>query len=267
MKKNLYKFLSLLLVFCTFFLGNTQRAFAKEESTYQLSKSEVKSLKEKVYSLSDSEFDKFILDYINENQDFEYSEKTMAQVGVTLGLIDDQQSLISTMSLYPSDYTTFNIYSAHRGNDTFTRILVNLIQGDFTATEPHPGTLDVISVEWDPTVAKYYSYSEGDFVTYRDGSKKANGLVVFNLEDKNMTYGSTAYAGVYVTPIVSGAEVEIGSKFTHTYTSTSTTTTESISIGFSVAGPTGGYTYTATSSTVNLTWDRYTDNAFVIQSY
>ena len=61
---------------------------------------------------------------------------------------------------------------------------------------------------------------------------------------------------------------EIGSKFTHTYTATSTTsTTESISIGFSTAGPTGGYTYTANSSTVNLTWDRYTDNAFIIKSY
>lgn len=266
MKKNFYKFLSLLLVFCTCIFGNNLTAFAKDGSKYQLSKSDVKNLTEKVNSLSDSEFDKFVLDYIRENQNFEYSVQTLEQVGVTLDLVDDKQSSISPMTLYPSDYTTFNIYSAHRGNEKFTRILVNLVQG-YVATETHPGTLDVLSVEWDPTVATYYSYSEGDYVTYRDGSNKANGIVVFNVEDKNMSYNSAAYAGVYVTPKVSGAVVEIGSKFTHTYTATATSTTESISIGFSMAGPTGGYTYTANSTTVNLYWDRYTDNAFTIQSY
>lgn len=261
------------MVFCSCFLSYTPKAYAKEkELKYQLSKTEEKRLKEKVYSLNDSEFDKFVLDYIkdnkNNNKSFEYSVQTMAQVGVTLNLIDEQQSSITTMSLDPSDYSTFVIYSAHRGHDVYTRILVNLIQDSWAPKETNPGTLDVLSIEWDPAVAKYYSYTAGDFVTYRDGSKKANGLVLFNLEDKNMTYGSEAYAGVYVTPKVSGAEVEIGSKFTHTYTATSTTsTTESISIGFSTAGPTGGYTYTANSSTVNLTWDRYTDNAFIIKSY
>lgn len=267
MKKKLYNFLSLLLVLCACFSGFTQNVFAKEkEYEFQLSKTEAKSLKEKVDSLSDSEFDKFVLDYVRSNNNFEYSKQTMEQVGVTLNVIDEPQSSISIMSLDPSDYSTFVIYSAHRGYDKFTRILVNLIQDSWAATETNPGTLDVLSIEWDPTVAKYYSYTAGDYVTYRDGSKKANGIVVFNVEDKNMSYGSAAYAGVYVTPIVSGAEVEIGSKFTHTYTATSTTT-ESISIGFSMAGPTGGYTYTANSSTVNLTWDRYTDNAFIIQSY
>lgn len=167
------------------------------------------------------------------------------------------------MQVAPTD-VEFDIFSAHRGHDKFSRIIAHVTFNN--DREKYPGTLDVLSVEWDPSVATYYSNTASGYATCRDTSKKAKGIVVFNYDDKNCWY-DTSMAAVYVTPKKPGSWLDIGSKFTHTYTEKSVKTTETISIGFSLAGPTGGYSYTADTTIVNKAWTRYMDNSFKIQAY
>lgn len=82
--------------------------------------------------------------------------------------------------------------------------------------EKHPGPLDYAGLEWDTDYGAYYSSSAGGESCTLAG--RGTGLVLFNVEDINLSAGNYIYGTVQVEPITAG-RMEFGSKFIHTYTS------------------------------------------------
>lgn len=81
---------------------------------------------------------------------------------------------------------------------------------------------------------------------------------MFNVYDYK--YNFYSYVAVYVTKKTSGW-LDFATKFTHTYNTTSTTTTGSANFQWAGTGPTGGITYTVTTSTIEAKWEKFEDNA------
>ena len=169
---------------------------------------------------------------------------------------------VSLMSTLPSNYELV-VYSIKRGNSSNYLLQWRL---DCNKTETSPGTVDYISIEWDSARANYYS-SSGDSKYSKVQGRNA-GIVLFNVEDENMTAGTWSVGTVYVTPTKSGA-MEIGSKYTHTYTRTSVTGSASSSFVISANATTGlgltyTYTYTITTTGSMESWMLWADNTITM---
>jgi hypothetical protein len=129
--------------------------------------------------------------------------------------------------------------------------------------ENKPATLDVLSIEWDPSYGAYYSSvvpSDG-ITTKKDGSKRANGIYLFNVDDTKYSFDS--YCSVLVTANKSGW-LNFGSKYTHTFTTYSTSATGAASFAYEGGGLTGGMSYKVTSQSNVSKWDLWEDNAVSI---
>ncbi len=160
---------------------------------------------------------------------------------------------ISLMSTLPSNYN-LEVYSIKRGNTSDYRLQWRL---DCNKTETLPGGLDYVSIEWDTARASFNKFTKDS--KYTSVKSRSTGIVLFNVEDANMTAGTWTIGTVYVTPIKSGT-MRFGSKFTHTYTEFSNTGTSSASFGISANSEKSlqlsyTYTYTVTTTQNARAWD------------
>ena len=166
---------------------------------------------------------------------------------------------ISLMSTLPSNYN-LEVYSIKRGNTSDYRLQWRL---DCNKTETLPGDLDYVSIEWDPARASFNKFTSDS--KYTSVKSRSTGIVLFNVEDANMTAGTWTIGTVYVTPIKSGT-MRFGSKFTHTYKETSSTGTASVSFGSSAESQNSlklSYTVTYTVTTTNYmrSWEVWKETA------
>ncbi len=162
----------------------------------------------------------------------------------------------------PSSYE-LSVASTKRSNSN--RVYLTCLL-KVNATEWYPGPLDFMSLEWDTAYGTYYSSStsgNGCTVQGRDA-----GIVLFNIEDDNLSSGSYVYGTVQVEPISTGW-MEYGSKFVHTYTSFNISGSASCSFtpSASVSGAGGGLglaytmTYLVNVSSSTSQWQIWADNA------
>lgn len=162
----------------------------------------------------------------------------------------------------PSDYE-LTVSAYKRGNSERLYLQWMLTAN---ASEWFPGPLDYVSLEWDTAFASYYlSSAGGDGCTVQG---RETGIVLFNVEDDQLSSGDYVYGTVQVEPIT-GGWMEFGSKFVHTYTSLNVSGSASYayvsSASASAVGGSLGLSYTKTY-TVNVDsethqWQRWADNA------
>lgn len=165
----------------------------------------------------------------------------------------------------PSDYT-FTVYSFKRGNSR--RIY---LQWQLTANkkESYPGPLDYIGLEWDTAYASLADANGDNVVSTTCNYGK--GIVIFNVEDKNLKKGEYTYGTVQVSPSpTKSGTLRYGAKFVHTYTSLLVTGSATISFtpSASIDGDGSyslGLSYT-NSFTVNISsktskWQRWIPNS------
>jgi len=225
----------------------------------QTLKANQRALKKQVDTLSDTEFDKFMHNYVKENKNYlSSSELTnrLNMLGIEFSMKDRATPEFSAQAI-GVDQITLSSYSAKRGGDSYYRLYISW---DSSVSEARPGSYDLVSIEWDPTVGAYYDANVGDTTkaTKRDGSRRTSGIYLFNVLDNKLDFDT--YATVYVTPKKSGW-LEYGSKYTHTYSKTSTSTTVGAAFNYATAGSTGGLTYNVTLSETEASWDKWDDNA------
>lgn len=256
--KKIFKKLTLAIVFGL--LLTTGSTFTVKAAAKPKDKSE--NLKQTIKTLNDSEFDSFLMKYINEDEkngkDFEETKRELKLAGVEVERTQVDYSDEKLRYISPSQ-ATLSSYTAKKVGDSFTRIYASIIHN---VTEWSPGGLDLISVEWDSSKASYYSNNTGSFTTYMDGSQRQNGICLFNVDDYWMLAGDIAYAAVYVTPNVNGTWVDIATKYIHTYNKQNITWTVGTNVGYTPQGPTGGYSFGLTGTTITETWQLYADNAY-----
>lgn len=254
MKNLVCRFLSICLTLVIVGIFNPIEANAQDASNIEYTK-------ETINSLDDSDFNAFLVEYITENKkngvSFEEIQNNLSVIDVTVEEQKNEQPEIGLFYVSPLT-VDFYIYTAHRGQDTYHRLISTII---FNGYEAAPGALDLLSIEWDPTIASYHSQSAGDYTTYMDGSQRFNGIVLFNVDDYFYYPGYAAYATVNVTPKVTGKAMEIGSKYIHTYDKTNITWSVGVNVGYTDKGPTGGATFSLTGSNVGSSWQTYADNA------
>lgn len=211
--------------------------------------------------MSDEDFDMAVAQIMRDyDSDPEGTKAALAELDATLigeptkvehnANTNDGISLTSTL---PSNYE-LEVYSIKRGNTSDYRLQWRL---DCNKTETSPGELDYISIEWDTARANFNKFTSHS--KYTSVKERRTGIVLFNVEDENMTAGTWTIGTVYVTPTKSGA-MRFGSKFTHTYTKTSVTGTASVSFGISAdaaksLGLSYTYTYSVTTTQNARAWD------------
>ncbi len=200
----------------------------------------------------------------------EETESALANIGVTL--LDEPQVISfgaesQARGLDPTDYT-LSIFSARRAGDMHTYLMWSL---HANKTELFPGPLDLISMEWDTSRASYY-LSEGDGV-YSTVQARAEGIVLFNVQDNDLDKDEYASGYVIVTPHKLGW-MEYGSKYVHTYSkylwggsvsysfAPSATVSANGDWSLNLAHTMG---FTATISSTTEMWQIWTDNAVDIQ--
>lgn len=215
-----------------------------------------------IAELSDTEFDNFLMDYVTSEQksgkSFNAIKEELDFVGVDIEKSSvDYNPDTSTRYIAPST-ATLSSYTAKRTGDSYYRVYGQVTHN---ATEWYPGSLDLLSIEWDYSKATYYSTAtDGTFTTYMDGSQKAKGICLFNVEDQTMYAGDYAYAVVYVIPKSSNSTIAIGTKYIHTYNKTNISWAVGVNLGYTEKGPTGGYSFNLTGTTVTDNWQLYDDN-------
>lgn len=222
-------------------------------------------LKKEITQMSNSEFDAWMADYVvkNKNKDIQEKKKELKDLGVEFTDSPESDIGVSLKSSggYPSD-VDLSVVGSKRTQDNYWRVQSILIVNN---TLWDCGSLDLLSVEWDPKRAAFYSYStDGNFTSLLDYSKSGSGALLFNVEDKRMYAGDSTYGVAYVT-LKSGTsgDLEMATKYTHTYNDTSVTWQVGSNVGYSTTGPSGGITYTLTGSTVPANWTKSDVNAVI----
>jgi len=156
---------------------------------------------------------------------------------------------------------TLSIFSAHRGHDTYHRLICSFDWNGYG--ESKPATYDVLGIFFNKNMADYYGYSQSDenICWLKDSSKFLEGTILFNVnDDKFELITRDGYVSVYVTPKMTGTFV-YGGKYVHTYNTTNTTTSGSASVKFSGTGVTGSIGFSVDVTTVETNWEKGTDNA------
>ncbi|MDC0764262.1 hypothetical protein POF51_26435 [Brevibacillus sp. AG] len=220
-------------------------------------KSEQKSLETAIAKLSDKEFDSFINNLVQANKgtDKELKEK-LKPIGVEFETNTNDQ--IGPTAIEAPDLN-FSVSSAKRTGESFYRLIASW---NPSISEVYPATYDLLSIEWDPKVGQYYSANVGSstYATARDGSKRLEGVYLFNVHDYKFGFGS--YAAVYVTK-KTNSTLEYGAKYVHTYDTVSWSSNFQANFTWEKLGPTGGASFSLSPSMKEKSWQVWDDNALM----
>lgn len=268
MKKNLLTRLTLMT--CAFsFLNLSSVAYAKTTQS-------VDALKASIQQKSAHEFDQYMMEYMKNEQANKKSlnemKKDLKSIGVEL--VNYKKTSISksnsstnknsniikpATTTYPSD-VTISSYIAKRAADPYYSIYSEV---DDVNTLYNCGSLDLLSVEWNPSYFTFYSYgsaynssngSSTSFISLFDTSKRSSGIILFNVEDKRMYAGDSVCGVAYVKVNKSGSS-EFQAKYIHTYDDSSINWTVGGNVGYSQKdGWNGGATFTISPSSSTKSW-------------
>ncbi|NBI28204.1 hypothetical protein [Chengkuizengella marina] len=221
-------------------------------------KKEQKSLSKQIKGLTDSELDRFMFNFVKDNYQ---SDEQMTE---NLKLLDiefakkkkGKDKQVSITGMNPADID-LSIFSYKRGTEGWYSIQSNW---ETFGGELSIGTLDLVSIEWDPNVGNYYTVAVPDdrITTKKDGTNRLNGIYLFNVRDAFFNFDS--YAVVRVTPKKFNTKFHYATKYTHTFSVTDTSSTGSSSFQFTNSGFTAGYSYSVTKQTGIDDWDIFDDN-------
>lgn len=223
-----------------------------------LSDKEVQKLKKQINRLADSEFDKFIVEYLRTEVNKQVAKEKLAKLDVQLVL--PSTKVIEPLKLDAWELD-LSVYTVKRGGDSFHRIIADYVPSD---KETYPASYDAIGITWDPSKASYYAYnvSSQQHSSLKDYSERNKGIVVFNVYDSRLSVGGVYYDAVYVTPKVSGAWMDFGAKYTHTYVTYNTSVTLNPSISYTTPGiVSGSLNYKLNISSVESSWQKADTNA------
>lgn len=208
---------------------------------------------EDVMNMTPSEFVDFVNRTVHESDlPFEEIKSRLNNIGIQLS----DNVLQNTYST--SADVDLTLYSSHRGTEPYYYLTAGVTSKVYLNAEA--GSEDLISVEWDPAAAEYYDTTTGQYTTYMDGSKRAKGIVLFNLQDKNLRKGEYAYASVRVKR-KTGSKLDFQTKYVHTFDTTNFTW----SIGGNVeyeqsTGIKGGMSFSVSGEAKQKSWQRFADN-------
>lgn len=218
------------------------------------------SVDKSISSLNDREFDEFLVNYLVANSEAGKSENKirseLREIGVVLGDINSVDYSFSKGMIAPNKISptkaTLNTTVAKVSGQTNYRIYSYV---NFREKETTPGSLDVLSIEWNPSIASYVKNDHDSYYTsYMDGTKREKGVLLFNVDDSLLkSSGDIAYASVYVKPKKSG-NLKTYSQFVHTYEEKAIKWSVGGNIGYVAGGPTGGASFTLTGSNIPDNW-------------
>ncbi|WP_410771364.1 hypothetical protein [Fontibacillus sp. BL9] len=228
------------------------------EDVSKLSTKGIENIKKQINSMSNKEFDNFIVDYLRNNSDHDKATINLSKLGVTL---EKPSQAIKTRSVDAWEAELW-VTSARRGGESFHRLIA--YYGFDQASETKPASYDVIGVYWNKNAASYYSYNNSDSTknSLRSGQRTGEGLALFNAYDDKMLITMDYWVSVYVTPKTNGGDIDFGADWTHTYDQKSTTSTGQASISFGGTGLIeGSIGYSVTTSTTETSWTLSDTNA------
>ncbi|MGI6405534.1 MAG: hypothetical protein ACOX2E_03740 [Syntrophaceticus sp.] len=223
-----------------------------------LSDQEVQKLKNQINRLSDSEFDRFIVEYLRTEDNKQVAKEKLEKLGVQLVLPSTKEIEPLKLDAWELD---FSVYVTKRGGESFYRIVASYVPND---KETYPASYDALGITWDPSKASYYGYnvSSQTYSSLKDYSQKSKGIVVFNVYDSKLSVGGLYYDAVYVTPKVSGAWMDFGAKYTHTYLTSNTSVILNPSITYKTPGiVAGSLDYKLNISSKESSWQKADTNA------
>ncbi len=224
-------------------------------STTELSKVE-DDYQKQIQALSDEEFDRFIHNVVkNNDKDVKQLQQELDSIGVELQIENKSSEFeIGTLAISPSELD-LSAYSVKRGGDSFWRLYS---QWAVNKLEAYEASLDVVSIEWDSNVAKYYNAvvpADGP-TTNRDGSQRLDGLYLFNVEDDS---DFDSYAVVYVTKL-KGEELHHGTKYEHTYAEWDSSFSVTAEVDITKSPISGALSFTVNQQLNEKSWPRYEDD-------
>lgn len=217
-------------------------------------------LTEEVADLDDEEYSRFMHNYVSENNEStEEMQEKLDLLGVEF--VPQEEKKVETMAIKDPSRLSLSVYSSKRAGKKYWYLQTSWRSKEI---EFNPATLDVVSMEWDPKIGKFYTATAGGkgVTTKRDGSKRLKGIYLFNVNDDKTIFDS--FASVQVTKNKKGW-LEYGAKYTHTYSSTKKTKTGQAGINFDSTGPVGGYSYSVTKTSYVSSWPRYNENAVYLR--
>lgn len=250
--------LSILLVFCLCLEIPCLSVFAREATAFGYTETDINQM-------NDKEFLDYVNSAINHSSSFEQAQETLSSVGVTItNETASSLSLSTAAKASQSSDVSLVLYSSHRSGQAHYYLTASVTAEKNLAS--NSGTEDVISVEWNPKQASYYSFSEGKNTTYMDGSKRSKGILLFNLQDSKLSKGKSAYCSALVKPKKGKKSISYASKYIHTYTKTNYSWNIGVNVSYkSSEGLSGGATFSVSGTAKKYSWQRYTDNVLSLK--
>lgn len=244
-------FLSILLAICLCLEIPYLPISAQETSAFGYTQTDINQM-------NDKEFLDYVNSAITDSSSFEQAQNTLSLVGVTITNENPISTNFTSRSSQSSD-VSFLLYSSHRSGQSYYYLTASITAKKNLASDS--GTEDIISVEWNPNQANYYSFSEGKNTTYMDGSKRSKGILLFNLQDSKLYKGKSAYCSALVKPKKGKKTISYASKYVHTYTKTKYNWSIGSNVSYSSKdGYAGGLTFNISGSAKKHSWQRYFDN-------
>lgn len=184
-------------------------------------------------------------------------EGVYARIGIE-AVIKDAQTAVKMASMDDLDLD-LEIGAYHRSGDSYWRLIANY---SVSRLESIPASYDTLGIYWDSTKASYWLYSTDGYSTLRDSTQYNNGLLLFNVHDKDFNYWTTYYDAVYVVPNSTGW-IDFGAKYTHTYGLVQKTYNTTSGITFTYPGiVSGSINYSVTTQVQEAKWEKSDTNAF-----
>lgn len=280
MKKIIVSLFSTLFLGITFLVADTSAAdltlqevesykskeeiiLAKDMNILSAKELKIKSdiYKRQIQYLSNEEFDAFIHNAVSKTEDITALKKNLDLVGVELLTSGDDDKLgINTVIDLPSELN-LSAYASKRTGDSFYRLQSSWAPN---ASEIYQGSLDVVSIEWNPNHASFYDAvpspdknNKGTNIVFKhDGSKASQGIYLFSVDDSRIF---NSYATVYVKK-KSGTSLLFGTKYIHTFTKVSVGGSFGISANFSSKGTGLGLTFGLTLNPKEFSIQAWEDN-------
>lgn len=220
MRKKVYAIaLSVVLLFTSF--PSAMAITSYSDLKQNLIKAEVAKLNEDVIikakqlisEMDDEQFSSFIAEYVSSSEkEFGIVKEELKLLGVEL---EGDNNSIKTDSIHPRD-VDFSVYTFKRSGQSQRYIQALL---EFNKKPYYPGTYDLLSVEWDSSMASYWASTCSGEIDKHDSSKRNQGIVIFYVMDRFIKSGDYVYATVQVIGEDTGW-LDYSSRYAHTFATT-----------------------------------------------
>lgn len=221
---------------------------------------QINNIKNQISSLSNKEFDDFIVTYLTKEKDFTKIENNLSKVDVEIQA--PKKTPLMSIQTLQAWQLNLSITGAKRGGESFYRLISYYTP---STSEPFPASYDGVIISWNKDKASYYltNTSNSYYNSLKDYNAYTQGTIVFNSYDTNFTSSTgSQYVAVYVTPIVGTGTLDFGTQYQHSYTTV--TFSGSLNPTIQYSGPglvTGSVGATINWSTSESVWVKAATNA------